>query len=106
MKIYDRPMLTVNINGKEYPCRVTMGAMVRFKRKTGYDVSKLDPSDMDGLMTFIWCCVVSACNADSVEFSMDLEDFADNISPEDISGFFGSPDETPAAKKKTESLTQ
>ena len=26
------------IGGKEYPCRVTMGALLRFKRETGHDV--------------------------------------------------------------------
>lgn len=100
MEKQDATMMAVRIDGKEYPCRVTMGAMVRFKRKTGFDVSKLDPTDMEGLMAFIWCCVVSACRADSVEFDMDFEDFADRLTPVDISGFFGSPEEIPDGKKK------
>ncbi len=106
MEKKDATMTNVRIEDKEYPCRVTMGAMVRFKRKMGFDVSKLDPGDMEGLMAFIWCCVVSACHADSVEFDMDFEDFADRLTPVDISGFFGTPEDTTDGKKKMEDPSQ
>ena len=61
-------MTKIEINGKEYPCRVTMGAMLRFKRETGHDVSKMDPTDVAELVTLLWCCIVSASKADGVEF--------------------------------------
>lgn len=73
----------VNINGKAYPCRMTMGAMRRFKQITGKDVTKLQ-DDVDDMTTLLYCCIASACNADKVEFGISLDDFADSISPADI----------------------
>ena len=32
----------IKVGDKEFPCRVTMGAMVRFKNESGKDVSKLE----------------------------------------------------------------
>ena len=45
----------LRIAGKEYPCRVTMGAMVRFKNAAGKDVSELKQSDISELVLFIFC---------------------------------------------------
>lgn len=91
-------MKTIKINGKQYPCRVTMGAMLRFKRETGHDVSKLGHDDIGDLITLLWCCVVSASKADSVKFNMDLLDFADRLSPETLTDFFAQLDQD---EKKT-----
>ena len=33
--------ITISIDGKEYPCRPTMGAMLRFKEQTGKDISEI-----------------------------------------------------------------
>ena len=64
--------------GKEYPCRQTMGAMLRFKRETGREVTDMTDGVSD-LCTYLYCCVVSACMADGVEFGMGLTEFADNL---------------------------
>ena len=69
--------------GKEYPCRVTLGVMVRFKNMTGHDISKMDGNDLAEVATFLYCCVKSACAADEVAFDMSLEDFADRLNMED-----------------------
>ena len=69
----------IKIQGKEYPCRQTMGALLRYKRETGEDVSRLEGSDVSGMVVFLWCCVASACKADGVEFNLSLEEFADCI---------------------------
>ena len=37
----------MKIKGVEYPCRVTMGAMVRFKRESGKDIREVDQQDVD-----------------------------------------------------------
>lgn len=79
---------TLKVAGKEYPCRVTMGAMVRFKHETKKDVSQLSTQDMSELVMFIFCCVKSACNADGVEFVMDFDLFADSLEPKDINDFY------------------
>ena len=76
-------MLKITINGKEYPCRQTMGAMLRFKRETGREVTEME-GGLSDLCTYLWCCIVSACAADGVEFAMTLIDFADALSPEDL----------------------
>lgn len=89
-------------DGREYPCRVTMGALLRYKRETGKDVSELD-GDAADMLTLLWCCTASACNADGVEFGVDLETFADKLEPDALQKFTeaingGAAD---GAKKKT-----
>lgn len=99
-------MKTITINGKEYPCRVTMGAMLRFKRETGKDVSEIGQSDVSDLLTLLWCCVASACAGDGVNFKMNLMDFADRIEPETLTGFYTSIEKEPSdPEKKTVSRT-
>lgn len=80
-------MNKIEIDGKQYPCRITMGAMLRFKRETGKDASQMDQSDIGDLVTFVWCCIASASKADGVEFGMELMDFADRLDPEALTGF-------------------
>lgn len=45
-------MKKIQIKGKEYPCRVTMGAMLRFKRESGKDIREIDQSDI-GVMLLL-----------------------------------------------------
>lgn len=77
-------MVTVTINGKEYPCRPTMGAMLRFKKETGKEVTELANGSFSDLCVYLYCCVASACAADKVSFDMSVMDFADALSPEDM----------------------
>ena len=81
-------MRSIQINGQDYPCRVTMGAMVRFKRESGKDVSELRQDDVSDLVLFLWCCVKSACNADNVDFAYSFEGFADALTPQDMNQFY------------------
>lgn len=81
-------MKRIVINEKEYPARITMGAMLRFRRETGREVTAMGYDDTSDLITFLWCCVASACNADKVEFGYSLMDFADSIDPTLIGEFF------------------
>ena len=67
---------TIKVKGKELPCRVTMGALLRFKHLTGMEVSELKDSDVEGVLMFVYCCVASACNADGVELGMDQTGYA------------------------------
>lgn len=90
-------MLEIRICGKVFPCRVNMGAMLRFKRMTGKEATALTQADLSDLVTFLYCCVVSACNADKVSFDLSLEDFADNLDMESLNRFYES---QPDAKKK------
>ena len=77
----------VTVNGVAYPCRPTMGAMLRFKRETGKEVTGIQENSFTDLCTYLYCCVVSACAADKIEFGYSLIDFADALSPEDMAAW-------------------
>lgn len=89
------------IGGKEYPCRLTLGAMRRFKRETGKDVSLLKESDIDDIITLMFCCTASTCNADSVSFEMSLDDFADNLDADGIKEFLSGIEVAGDGQKKS-----
>lgn len=74
----------INVNGKAFPCGPTMGAMLRFKQETGREITEINASSFSDLCTYLWCCVVSASRREGLEFTMTLMDFADSISPEDM----------------------
>ena len=97
-------MKRIQINGKEYPVRMTMGALLRFKRETGKDVSEVKPTDVADMVILMWCCVASACKADGVDFSLSLEEFADSLDPENLNLLKGEEDGGSGedAQKKTE----
>lgn len=75
---------TLHFGGHEVPCRVTMGAMLRYKRLTGEDVASLTDGDIENLLTWIYCCVQSACKADGMDFNFTLEEFCDRLTPDDM----------------------
>ena len=93
-------MKRISINGKEYPCRITMGAMMRFKNETGKDVSKMDTTDVTEQVTLLWCCIVSASKADGVEFGLELMDFADMLDPDTLKDFYDSMEKEKADPEK------
>lgn len=64
-------MNEITINGNEYPCRQTMGAFLRFKRETGREATDIK-QELTDVLTFIYCCAASACDADHVEFNYTL----------------------------------
>ena len=72
-------------DGKEYPCRITLGAMRRFKQETSHDAESISGSA--DLAVFVWCCCQSACHADGVEFGVSLDDFCDRLDMEALSAF-------------------
>lgn len=79
--------LTVTIRGKQYPCYMTMGAMVYFKRLAGKDVSHLDPTDVEESLAFFYCMMRAASKAEGAEFDADFgsyEDFANAITPDEM----------------------
>lgn len=76
--------IEVTINGVTYPCRPTMGAMLRFKKETGKEITEISDKSFTDLCTYLYCCVVSASAADKVDFSMSLLEFADALNPEDM----------------------
>ncbi len=75
--------IEIVVNGKAYPCRQTMGAMLRYKKETGKEVTAMG-NDLSDVCTYLYCCVASACKHDGIEFNMSLMDFADSLAPEDM----------------------
>ena len=78
-------MTTINLRkfGK-VPCFSTMGAMLRFKRETGKEATTVDGSSLTDLVTYVWCCALSASALEGEPLKMSLEDFADRLQPADI----------------------
>ena len=64
-------------NGQEYPCRVTLGALRRFKLETGREAESL--SGASDLALFIWYCCLSASKADGIPFDVTQEEFLDGL---------------------------
>ena len=77
----------ITINGVTYPCRQTMGDMLRFKQETGKEVTEIDPGSFTDLCTYLWCCVKSASKAEGKDFNLSLIDFADNVTPDDATAW-------------------
>lgn len=93
-------MKKIKVYGKEYPMRMTMGAMLRFKRETGKDVSEMG-TDVSLMIVFLFCCVMSACNADGLDFGLDLDKFADGLEMDALNSFVETLTGADGSKKKT-----
>lgn len=79
--------IEIKINGEAYPCRPTMGAMLRFKEQTGKEITDLDTNSFTELCTYLWCCIKSACARERKQFDLSLLDFADSIDPDDMNAW-------------------
>lgn len=78
----------LEVGGRKLPCRITMGAMVLFKRATGKSPSAFSEDDIEEMVQFVYCCVKSACIADGVGFDMDFDEFACRLEPGDMTAFY------------------
>lgn len=79
--------IEISINGEAYPCTPSMGAMLRFKRETGKEITEIDARSLSELCTYLWCCVVSGSKREGKNFDMSLMDFADAVTPEDMAAW-------------------
>lgn len=79
--------IEITINGEAYPCSPTMGAMLRFKQETGKEITEIDPTSLTELCTYLWCCVVSGAKREGKAFDLSLMDFADSLTPEDMTAW-------------------
>lgn len=76
--------LTIKIGDCHYPCYATMGAALRFKDRMGREANDIRLDSISEMLTYLWCCVKSACNREGMDFDMELQDFADALSPEEM----------------------
>lgn len=93
-------VIRITVRGKEYPCRVTMGAMRRFRQMTGRDINTMKATELDDVLAFMYCCLASTCNADGVDFDMSYELFCDNLEPDSFAAFNKVQTEDAGRKKK------
>lgn len=97
-------MKKIVIGGMNYPCTMTMGAMLRFKRRTNKEVQQLNPNDIEEFLELIHACVVSGCKAEGVAFDLSLDEMADGLTVEEMTCFseemFGAPKSGEESKKK------
>lgn len=89
--------IEVVINGASYPCRPTMGAMVRFREIANKDITQLENNFTD-MCKYLYCCVASASAADGIAFDLDFMAFADAICPDDLNNWFKNLQEEIAAE--------
>ena len=79
--------IEITVGGRHYPCRPTMGAMLRFRQQTDREITQIDPESLTDLCTYLWCCTVSACKREGIDFNMTLMDFADAVTPEEMAAW-------------------
>lgn len=72
-------MNKIEIAGKSYPVRATMGALVRFRQMQGKEVSEMDENSSEDVCAYVYCILVSACNADKIDFEYDFLTFCDIV---------------------------
>lgn len=83
-------MKHININGKRYPFRLTIGAMVAYKRDTGEDFSAFRGDDMEKLGAIIFHAVRSACRTEAVPFPFrEKEEMLDYIDMQEAAALLG-----------------
>lgn len=93
-------MNKIEISGKQYPCRITMGALRRYKQIEGEDISQMG-NDTTKVGTLLFCAVQSACKADGVPFDYDIDTFADTVDLTKIAEFANLITDGDGSKKKT-----
>lgn len=72
----------IEISGRTYPCYPTMGAALIFKQETGRDLETLSGSA--DFVIYLWACATSACRREGRPFGLSLEEFADSLTPADL----------------------
>ena len=93
-------VIKIAVKGKEYPCRITMGAMRRFRQMTGRDINTMKETELDDILSFMYWCIVSTCNADDVAFDMDYDLFCDNLEPDSFAAFSAAQQADEGKRKK------
>ena len=76
--------ITCIINGVTYPVIFTMGAMLRYKRLTGKEITEMDQNSLEDAATLIYCAAASGAKSKGIDFPYELEDFYDCMSMEDF----------------------
>ena len=79
-----RKAINIQIGDRTYPFRMTLGAMLRFKRVTGKEVTEIDETNTEEVAQLLYACIASSSAADKVPFDLTFEDFCDLATVQDI----------------------
>lgn len=72
----------IRIAGEDIPCRLTMGAIMQLKEKTGIDlmaVQEGQPLDLPFILALIWACICSSCKAEGLPLPCTESQLADRM---------------------------
>lgn len=76
---------TIEINGKTYPCYMTMGALMLYKRLYNKDMSQIKNPTPEDAIDIIFCVVKAACMAQKVTFDYtDALELACHLTPDQL----------------------
>lgn len=89
-------MRKIIIDGVEYPCFQTMGAMLYYKEETGEEVTAMKPDEISKLILFFYCTIKAACDRKKVEFPYSAREFSVMIDADTLTGWQTSMDGEPA----------
>ncbi|HBK29044.1 MAG TPA: hypothetical protein DDZ04_04365 [Parabacteroides sp.] len=94
-------MKWLTIQGTKYPFRLTIGAMVAYKRETGEDFSKFSGEDMEKLGVIIYHGTKSACKADGIDFPFkSADEIIDYVDMQEAAALLGGDAEAQADSEK------
>lgn len=84
-------MKKITIKGVEYPFRITIGAMVAYKRETGEDITSFDGHDMEKFGFILFYSLRSASRACSIDFPFaSAEELLDYIDMQEAAALMDS----------------
>lgn len=75
-------MVYIEIKGVKYPVENYLGAYIEFKKLTGKEVDQV--SGISEMAQLLYCFVKATCRAEKKEFTMDCEEFCDNVEPKQL----------------------
>lgn len=75
-------ILMLEVNGKDYPVEITMGAMIDFEDLTGK--SPHEANSFKDACQWLYCCIVSGCFRANISFEMSFKEFSHACTPDVI----------------------
>lgn len=72
--------ISIEIDGKDFPCVVSMGAFEDYYEATGKEASEGMTVRESGI--WLWACVKSACERAKMEFPYERKEFMNSVTPD------------------------
>ena len=81
-------VMRITIDGREYPCYVTMGAFLDFRDETGAEAQdRIASGNMTDMVTWLWACTRSASRREGNPMELGLRDFADRLGVDELNAW-------------------